>query len=67
VIRREYRNRPAFIAVNGIYDGGVFGGYRNPNVDEIYEVTGNVWNWPVYSGLELQATRQSSDLQFIAG
>jgi hypothetical protein len=66
IVRREYRNRTAFVPANGTYDNGVFRGYRNPDVSEIYQVTGNVWNWPVYSGLEFTATRQAGRLQGIA-
>ena len=67
IIRRAYRNRTAFVEVNGLYDGNRFVGYRNPATNEVYEVTGNRWNWPVYTGFETRLTRQTGPLQLIAG
>jgi hypothetical protein len=64
-IRREYRNRSAVVEVNGIYENGVFKGYRDENFNAIGRLTSNTWNWPVYSGLELQVTKQTSRVQFL--
>jgi hypothetical protein len=58
-IDRAYKDRPALVERNGIYDGGVFHGYRDESFNEIYLVTNNEWNWFVYRGLELTvATRK---------
>lgn len=62
---REYRDRGAGIEVNGIYDGGVFQGYRNVDLNQVYLVTNNTWNWPVYNALSLQVTKQTARLQIV--
>jgi hypothetical protein len=67
LIRRAYRNRTTFVETNGLYEGERFVGYRNPAVNEIWEVTGNRWNWPVYTGLEVRMTRQTGTAQFLVG
>jgi hypothetical protein len=64
-VRREYRKRSAVIEVNGIYEDGVFKGYRDENFNEIGRLTSNTWNWPVYTGLELQVTKQTSRVQLL--
>jgi hypothetical protein len=66
-IQRRYRHRPALVEVNGIYDGGVFQGYRNEAFNDIFQVTSNQWNWPVYSGLEFTASKQTRRVQLLAG
>ena len=66
VVRREFKDRTALVEINGLYEGGVFKGYRNEGFNEIYRITNNVWNWPVYTFLELQATKQTERLQTIA-
>lgn len=66
-IQRRYRHRPALVEVNGIYDGGVFRGYRNEAFNNIFLVTSNQWNWPVYSGFELTASKQTRWMQLLAG
>jgi hypothetical protein len=66
-IQRRYRHRPALVEVNGIYDGGVFRGYRNEAFNNIFLVTSNRWNWPVYSGFELTASKQTRSMQLVAG
>jgi hypothetical protein len=67
VIQRRYRHRPALVEVNGIYDGGVFRGYRNEAFNNIFLVTSNQWNWPVYTGVELSASKQTATIQLVAG
>lgn len=67
VIQRRYKHRPALVEVNGLYDGGVFRGYRNEAFNDIFLVTSNQWNWPVYSGLELTASKQTRRVQLLAG
>jgi hypothetical protein len=58
-IDRSYKDRPALVEQNGIYDGGVFQGYRDERFNEIYLVTNNQWNWFVYQGLEVTASRRT--------
>jgi hypothetical protein len=67
VIQRRYKHRPALVESNGIYDGNVFSGYRNEAFNDIFLVTSNSWNWPVYSGFELTAAKQTRTLQLLAG
>ncbi len=66
-IQRSYKHRPALVEVNGIYDGGVFRGYRNEAFNDIFLVTSNQWNWPVYSGFELTAAKQARRMQLLGG
>jgi hypothetical protein len=66
LIRREFRDRTALVEINGIYDGSVFKGYRNESFNDILKITNNVWNWPVYTFLEFQATKQTDRLQVLA-
>jgi hypothetical protein len=63
--RREFRDRTALVEINGIYEGSAFRGYRNESFNDILEVTNNVWNWPIYTFLEFQATKQTARFQAI--
>ena len=63
VVRREFRERTAVVEINGIYESNVFKGYRNEAFNDIFKITNNVWNWPVYTFLELQATKQTERVQ----
>jgi hypothetical protein len=65
--RRAYRDRPALVETNAIYDGSTFVGYRDPNQNGIYQLTSNVWNWPVLTALQISATRQAASLTAVAG
>jgi hypothetical protein len=65
-VRREYRDRPATIEYNGIYENGVFKGYRDEAFNSLFEVRNNEWNWPVYQALEFSLTKQTRRLQIIA-
>jgi hypothetical protein len=64
-VYREYKDRTALVETNGIYNGNVFQGYKNVNLNQIYSLTNNIWNWPVYKALELIAARQSSKFQLL--
>jgi len=66
VLRREFRERTALVEINGVYEGSVFKGYRDESFNDIFKITNNVWNWPVYTFLELEATKQTSRVQAIA-
>jgi hypothetical protein len=67
VVRRAYRDRPALVEINGIYDDGVFAGYRDPSQNGIYELTPNRWNWPVVSGWQIALSRNTGRTQMVAG
>ena len=66
MMRREFRERTALVEINGIYEDGVFKGYRNESFNDILKITNNVWNWPVYTFFELQTTKQTARLQVLA-
>jgi hypothetical protein len=66
-VRRNWKDRPANIEINGIYDDGVFSGYRNEDFNAFYRITNNTWNWLVYSGLEFTVTKRTRNLQLIGG
>jgi hypothetical protein len=53
------------VEVNGIYDGGVFMGYRDESLNEIYLLTPNKWNWPVYRALEFIVTKRTENLEIL--
>jgi Carboxypeptidase regulatory-like domain/TonB dependent receptor len=65
VLRREFRDRPGLVETNGRYEGNVFRGYIDEAFNESYRVTNNTWNWPVYTSLELSATKRTATLQGI--
>jgi len=65
-LHRETKDRPVLIDINGIYEDGVFKGYRNPNFNQIYLVTNNQWNWLVYSGLDVSIAKQGGRVQWLA-
>jgi hypothetical protein len=59
-IHRTFKDRTALVEQNGIYDGNVFRGYRNEALNEIFLLTSNIWNQPVYDAVELVATKNTS-------
>jgi hypothetical protein len=65
VIRRNYKHRPALVEVNGIYDNGVFRGYKDESLNDIFLVTDNKWNSFVYQGVEMTATKRTKRAQLI--
>jgi hypothetical protein len=65
-MRRDYRHRTALVEQNGIYEGNVFSGYRDETQNEIYLLTSNVWNRPVYKSFDITATKNTSWLQILA-
>ncbi|HLG59547.1 MAG TPA: TonB-dependent receptor [Vicinamibacterales bacterium] len=66
-MRRAYRDRPAAVAINGIYEGAVFAGYRDETQNEIYRLTPNRWNWPVSTSVQIEVSKSTSRLRLIAG
>ena len=66
VLRRAYRQRPAVVETNGIYEGPIFAGYRDPTQNEVYRLTANVWNWPVVTSLGVDVSRQTNRMQLLA-
>jgi hypothetical protein len=67
LLHRAYRERPTALEINGIYNDGVFAGFRDPSQNEIYQLTANRWNWPVVVALQAQVTRRSARTTFVAG
>jgi hypothetical protein len=64
-LHRDFRDRTAGIDINAIYEDGVFKGYKDVTQNTILLVTNNTYNWPVYTGLELLATKQTARLQLL--
>jgi len=65
-VNREYKDRPAEVDINNIYQNGVWQGLADPAVNTRYLITNNTWNWFVYRGAEVTATKQLSKLQLIS-
>ncbi|WP_162539457.1 TonB-dependent receptor [Granulicella sp. WH15] len=69
-IDREYRDRPAEYDTNQIYTttstGTVWGGLVNPALNNTFYVTNNHWNWFVYQGIEMTASKQTKKLQIFS-
>jgi hypothetical protein len=65
-IDRAYKDRPATVEINQIYNGNVWAGLVDPTQNSVTLVTNNRWNWFVYRGLEFTATKQTSKFQFIS-
>jgi hypothetical protein len=67
-VEREYRDRPAEYDTNQIYTttstGTTWGGLVNPALNNTYYVTNDKWNWFVYQGIELTASKQTSKVRF---
>ena len=66
VARRRFTHRPTLVETNGRYEGRVFAGYRDEAFNETYVATNNRWNTPVYTSLELSATKRTARLQALA-
>ena len=64
-INRDYKDRPAQVDINQIYNGNVWGGLKDPTQNNLYLITNNKWNWFVYRGIEFTATKQTSKLNII--
>jgi hypothetical protein len=62
-IDRRFKDAAALSEVNGIYDGGVFKGYRDISLNDVYLITNNRWNHAVYRGIEVSASKRASRLQ----
>ncbi len=66
VVHRNFKDRPALVETNGLYQGSRFVGYRDEAFNATYLVTNNEWNWPVYTSAELSVTKRTTRLQGIA-
>ncbi|MBI2833702.1 MAG: TonB-dependent receptor [Acidobacteria bacterium] len=64
-VRRDYRDRKALVETNGIYDGGVFRGYKDESLNDVFLITNNIWNWYVYSGLDVVVAKRTDRIQLI--
>jgi hypothetical protein len=71
-IDRTYRDRPASVEINQIYEYDpavgniVWRGLVDPTQNSITLQTNNTWNWLVYHGLEFTATKQTRGLNLIS-
>lgn len=65
VVRRAYKSRTAQVEQNGVYDNGVFSGYRDERFLQLYLITNNRWNWPVYYDIDCQVIKDTSHLRVI--
>jgi len=65
-LHRRFVDRPTLVETNGLYNGDVFAGYKDPAFNEIYLGTNNQWNTPVYDSLELSVTKRTNRMQAIA-
>ena len=66
-LRRNYKDRPALVDQNGIYDGVVFKGYIDETLNDIYLITNNTYSWFVYSGLEVSVSKRTKNMQVLGG
>jgi Carboxypeptidase regulatory-like domain len=64
-VKRYYKDRPAQVEVNGVYDGVVFRGYSDESLNEIFRITNDGWNWYDYSSFEFLLTKRTSNVQMI--
>jgi hypothetical protein len=65
-IHRNFKDRTSLVEENGTYNGKVFTGYSNVALNEIYLLTNNIWNYPVYNAIELVATKHTDRFQVLA-
>jgi hypothetical protein len=56
---RTFRDASVFVETNGLYEDGVFKGYKNINQNDISLFTNNTYNWFNYNDLTFLVTRQS--------
>ncbi len=70
-IDRTYRDRPASVEINQVYEFDpsvghvVWRGLVDPTQNSITLSTNNRWNWMVYHGLEFTLTKQTRQLNLI--
>ena len=58
-VSRKYKDRPATVEINQIYEDNVWRGLVDPTQNSITLATNNQWNWFDYSGLEFTVTKQT--------
>ena len=66
LFHRRFVDRPTLVETNGLYNGRVFAGYKNEAFNEIYQAANNRWNTPVYTSLELSASKRTARVQALA-
>jgi Carboxypeptidase regulatory-like domain/TonB-dependent Receptor Plug Domain/TonB dependent receptor len=66
-VSRKYKSLPALVETNGIYDGGVFRGYKDENFNQIFLITNNTWNTFNYKALELTVAKRAKRVQILGG
>lgn len=65
VVHRAFRERQTGADTNGIYEGGVFRGYRDVSQNEILLITNNTSYWPVYTAFEAVVAKQTGRARLI--
>ena len=65
VMHREFRDRTALVEQNACTRGIGSCGFRNEDRIDIFLVTNNRWNWPVYNALEIVATKRTSRINVL--
>lgn len=65
--RRGYKDIPALVETNGIYEGNVFKGYANQDFNQIYLITNDRWTTLVYSGLDFSVSKRAAWVQLLGG
>lgn len=66
LVHRYFKDQRATVEVNGLYENGLFLGYRDEAFNEIFRITSDVWNWWVYSAFQFQATKRLDRMQILA-
>jgi hypothetical protein len=64
-LHRLFKNRTALVEQNGIYNGNQFLGYQNVALNDIFVLTTDQWNWPVYDAVELVGTKRTTNIQVV--
>jgi hypothetical protein len=65
VVHRAFKDRPTSIETNGLYENGVFRGYRNEAFNDMFLFTNDTYNTPIYNAVEIVATKQTRSVQFV--
>jgi Carboxypeptidase regulatory-like domain len=64
--RRDFKDVLTSVESNGIYENGVFKGYRNESLNAMTLRTNNTWNRPVYTDVTVTISRQSARVNLLS-
>src|SRR5262249_40315125 len=62
---RSFKDRVAYVERNAIYEAGVFKGYKNEALNNIFLVTSNQWNWADVRAVDMTVAKRGTRVQFI--